>query len=59
MAKTVLTIEVEYDEKVTAPEAIASAANRLLETALSTPGILGEHGDLCFGDFVVETIAEA
>jgi hypothetical protein len=52
MAKTVLTIEVEYDEKATEPEAIASAADRLLETALSTPGVLDEHGELRFGEFV-------
>ena len=52
MAKTFLTIEVEYDEKATEPEAIATAADRLLETALSTPGVLDEHGDLRFGEFV-------
>ena len=52
MAKTFLIIEVEYDEKATEPEAIASAADRLLETALSTPGILDALGEVHFGEFV-------
>ena len=51
MAKTVLTIEVEYDEKATDPETIATAAERLLETALSTPGVLDELGEVHFGEF--------
>jgi hypothetical protein len=40
-----LLIEVSYDEKATDAEALASALDRLLETALSTPGILDEHGN--------------
>ena len=32
---------------------IASAADRLMETALSTPGIMEEYGDPRFGEFFV------
>jgi hypothetical protein len=53
MAKTTLTVDVEYDNHVTDPEAIASAADRLMETVLSTPGIMGEYGDPHFGEFFV------
>ena len=45
MAKAILNVEVEYDERVTDAEALASATDRLLETALSTPGIMEEYGD--------------
>jgi len=48
-----LTIEVQYDETATDPEAIASAADTLLETALSTPGILDEYGNPTFDEFYV------
>lgn len=53
MARTTLTLEVEYDDQVTDPEALASAADRLLETVLSTPGIVEEYGDPRFGEFFV------
>lgn len=53
MAKTTLTVEVEYNDRVTDPEAIASAADRLMETVLSTPGIMEEYGDPRFGEFLV------
>ena len=45
MAKTTLTVDVEYDDQVTDPEALASAADRLMETVLSTPGIMEEYGE--------------
>ena len=51
MAKTILTIEVEYDEKATDPDSLASAVNILFQTALSTPGVLEDLGELNFGDF--------
>ena len=51
--KTTLTLDVEYDDQVTDPESIASAADRLMETALSTPGIMEEYGDPRFGEFFV------
>jgi len=53
MAKTTLTLDIEYDDEVTDPEALASAADRLLETVISTPGIVEEYGDPRFGEFLV------
>jgi hypothetical protein len=55
MAKTLLVIEVEYDPATTDPEALASAADTLLGTALSTPGILDEYGTPQFEEFLVAT----
>jgi len=51
--RTTLTIEIDYDPAVTDPESLASAADRLLETALSTPNILDEYGNPRFGEFFV------
>ncbi len=53
MAKTTLICEVEYNPNLTDPEGLASAADRLMETALSTPGIMEEYGDPRFGEFFV------
>lgn len=53
MAKTTLTIDVNYNPEVTDPEGLASAMDRLLETALSTPGIMDEYGPPEFGEFSV------
>jgi hypothetical protein len=53
MAKTTLTVEIEYDPDLTHPDGLASAMDRLLETALSTPGIMEEYGDPRFGEFFV------
>ena len=57
--KTTLTVELEYDPARTDPEGLASAMNRLLETVLSTPGIMEEYGDPKVGEFFVaaKTIA--
>jgi hypothetical protein len=41
---TKLTVEVEYDPRFTDPESLACAMDRLLETALSTPGIMEDYG---------------
>jgi hypothetical protein len=54
MRKAVLEIEVRYDESVTDAEAVAAAADRLLETALSTPGIMDEYGNPTFREFLVK-----
>jgi len=51
--KAQLTIDVEYNPSVTDPEALATAMDRLLETACSTPGILDEYGDPTLGEFLV------
>lgn len=52
-----LQLTVTYDDDATDPEALASAADRLLETALSAPGILDDYGlgDAApvFGEFEV------
>ncbi len=46
---TKLYLEVEYDPDITDPEGLASALDRLLDTATSTPGLLEEYGDPSFG----------
>ena len=53
MAKTTLIVDVTYDDQVTDPESIASAADRLMETALSTPGVMDEYANPRFGEFFV------
>jgi hypothetical protein len=58
--KTTLTVDIDYDPDVTDPEGLASAADRLLETVLSTPGIMDTYGDPRFGEFfVLSPAAEA
>ncbi len=47
--KCVLCIPVEFDRDATDPEALACAFDRLLETAMSTPGILDEYGNPTIG----------
>lgn len=47
----VLSVLVSYDPEITDPESLASACDSLLETALSTPGILSEYGDPSFDNF--------
>ena len=46
-------LEIDYDPGVTDPEGLASAMDRLLETAISTPGILDEYNNPRFGEFLV------
>ena len=53
MATTTLTLDIDYDPELTHPEGLASAMDRLLETALSTPGIMEEYGDPRVGEFFV------
>jgi hypothetical protein len=57
MARRVATLKVEvlYDPEVTDAESLASALDTLMETALSTPGILDEYGVVDVGDFYVLT----
>jgi hypothetical protein len=54
MAKAFLTVAIFFDEGITDAESLATAADILLETALSTPGILSEYGDPEFGEFFVQ-----
>ena len=53
--KTTLTVDIKYNGRKTDPESLASAMDRLLETALSTPGILEEYGEPRVGEFFVAT----
>jgi len=46
MAKTKLTIEVEFDPSKTDGEGLATAFDNLLKTAMSTPSILDEYGEV-------------
>jgi len=59
--KTTLTVEIEYNPKMTDPEGLACAMDRLLETVLSTPGIFDEYGNPKVGEFFVakETVPPA
>ena len=52
--KTKLFIEVEFDGDQTDAESVASAADTLLQSALSTPGVLDDFGNPQFGEFVIE-----
>jgi hypothetical protein len=52
-AETTLTIKVAYDKNITDPEALAVALDTLLETAMSTPGILDEYGDVEVEEFLL------
>jgi hypothetical protein len=51
MAKVTMTVEVEFDPEVTDSESVACALDALMETALSTPGILDEYGNPQIGLF--------
>ncbi len=53
MAKTTLTVDIEYDPELTNPEGLASAMDRLLEMAISTPGIMDEYGKPQVHEFFV------
>ena len=57
--KTTLIVEVEYNPRETDPEGLACAMDRLLETVLSTPGIMDEYGNPAIREFFVakETVA--
>ena len=49
-----LELEVRFEPQVTDAESLASAFDQLLETAMSTPGILDEYGSVIPGDFYVK-----
>lgn len=53
MKTAILKFAVEYDDKVTDADAVATALDKLMETALSTPGILDEYGKVDVGEFLV------
>jgi hypothetical protein len=51
--KTTLTVEIDYDSEMTDPESLACAMDQLMETILSTPGILSEYGEPTVGEFFI------
>jgi hypothetical protein len=55
--RTTLTVDIKYNGRRTDPDALASAMDRLLETALSTPGILDDYGNPAIGEFFVASAA--
>jgi hypothetical protein len=59
--RVTLCVDVSYDDVMTSPDGLCDMAERLLETALSTPGITSEYGDLGFGCFYYEdgTVVDA
>lgn len=53
MATVILSIQVEFDPEITDPDSLAGAADVLLDTMLSTPGILDDYGNPEFGSFQI------
>jgi hypothetical protein len=53
LATAKLSVEVTFNPNVTDAESLAVAADRLMETILSTPDILDEYGSPHFGPFLV------
>jgi hypothetical protein len=47
-----LTVDVDYNPAITDPESLAAALDTLLQTALSTPGILEDYGNPVVGEFL-------
>jgi hypothetical protein len=52
--KATLSLTVDFNPKETDGEALACALDQLMDTTLSTPGILEEYGDVSVGKFLVE-----
>ena len=46
MKRATLTLDVYFDESLTSSVNVAAVLDQLLETAMSTPGILEEHGEV-------------
>jgi hypothetical protein len=44
-SQTTIRVPVRYNAKATDPQSLAAAIDRLLETAISSPGILEEYGN--------------
>lgn len=53
MTTRTLTIEVGFDPDITDVDAVGVAVDNLLETAMSTPGILDEYGNPDIGQTYV------
>lgn len=52
--KAFLKLPVTFDDQRTDLDSVASALDTLMETALSTPGILDEYGVIEVGPLAVE-----
>ena len=57
MRMATLKIDVVFDEAKTDDESVATAMDRLMETATSTPGILDDYGEIRIGEFVVDEVS--
>lgn len=57
--KATLTIEIDFDPNVTDVDSVGEAVDTLLETAMSTPGILDEYGNPGIGQTYIlkETVS--
>jgi len=53
MKTAIVSFEVEYDEDQTDSDAVTCALEVVMETGLSTPGILEEYGPVKVGSFTV------
>ena len=53
MTTAKLSIEIRFDPDITDADSLAAAMDQLLETTLSTPGILEDYGNPALGDFYV------
>lgn len=58
MSRMVAAFPVEFDGMQTDAESVGMALDRLMRTALSTPGILDEHGPVAVGPCTVDVPAE-
>lgn len=52
-------IKVDYDDRSTDPDALGEALDRLMETVLSTPGILDDYGQVEVGKFEIPSNNDA
>jgi len=51
MKEVTFTVTVTFDPEITDEDSIATALDRLMETALSTPGIFDDYGNPEVGEF--------
>ena len=49
-----LTLHVTYDDKLTDEDTVAEALNQLLQTAVSTPGVLDHCGEPDVGELYIQ-----
>lgn len=53
-AEARLYLTIEFDDEKTDAESVATALDKIMDTSLSTFGILDEYGDPGIGKFFVE-----